>query len=54
MPLTGTARRAPIEQTDVTAHIVLNEIAQGVTLSGSGFRAKHAYPERVVKEATIG
>ena len=53
MPLTGTARRAPIEQTDVTAHIVLNEIAQGVTLSGSGFRAKHAYPERVVKEAIV-
>jgi ATP-dependent DNA helicase RecG len=48
-----TVRGPLIEQIDATVALVLNEIAQGVTLSGSGFRAKHAYPERVVKEAVV-
>ena len=48
-----TVRGPLIEQIDATVALVLNEIAQGVTLSGSGFRAKHAYPERVVKEAIV-
>lgn len=30
---------------------LLDELAQGLTLAGSGFRTVHRYPERVVKEA---
>jgi ATP-dependent DNA helicase RecG len=48
-----TVRGALIEQIDRTVRLVLDELAQGVTLSSSGFRAKHAYPERVVKEAIV-
>jgi len=48
-----TVRGPLIEQIDKTVTLVLSEIAQGVTLSGSGFKAKHAYPERVVKEAIV-
>jgi ATP-dependent DNA helicase RecG len=33
--------------------VVMDELAQGVTLSGSGFRTRHLYPERVVKEAIV-
>jgi ATP-dependent DNA helicase RecG len=32
---------------------VLDELAQGLTLSNSGFKARHVYPERVVKEAIV-
>ena len=48
-----TVRGPVIVQIDKTVEIVLNEIALGVTLAGSGFKAKHAYPERVVKEAIV-
>lgn len=48
-----TVRGPLIEQIDATVRMVLDEIAKGVTLSGSGFKAKHAYPERVVKEAIV-
>jgi ATP-dependent DNA helicase RecG len=48
-----TVRGPLIEQIDATVRMVLDEIAQGVTLSSSGFKAKHAYPERVVKEAIV-
>jgi ATP-dependent DNA helicase RecG len=48
-----TVRGALIDQIDRTVRLVLDELAQGVTLSSSGFRAKHAYPERVVKEAIV-
>lgn len=32
---------------------MLDELAQGLTLSGSGFKTHHVYPERVVKEAIV-
>jgi ATP-dependent DNA helicase RecG len=48
-----TVRGPLIEQIDKTVRLVLDEIAQGVTLTGSGFKARHAYPERVVKEAIV-
>lgn len=32
---------------------MLDELAQGLTLSSSGFKTVHAYPERVVKEAIV-
>ena len=50
---THKVRGPLIEQIDATVRRVLDEIAQGVTLSTSGFKAKHAYPERVVKEAIV-
>ena len=34
-----------------TFSYVLNELAHGLTLASSGFRTKHRYPERVIKEA---
>ena len=48
-----TVRGPLISQIDEAVRVVLDELAQGVTLSGSGFKAKHAYPERVVKEAIV-
>jgi ATP-dependent DNA helicase RecG len=48
-----TVRGPLIEQIDATIRLVLDELAQGVTLSGSGFKARHVYPERVVKEAIV-
>lgn len=48
------AIRGPlIEQIDTAVKAVLDELAQGLTLSGSGFKTKHLYPERVVKEAIV-
>lgn len=48
------AIRGPlIEQIDTAVKMVLDELAQGLTLSGSGFKTKHLYPERVVKEAIV-
>ena len=35
----------------VTDAYLLDELAQGLTLAGSGFRTVHRYPERVIKEA---
>lgn len=48
-----TIRGPLIEQIDRVVRLVLDELAQGVTLSGSGFQAKHEYPVRVVKEAIV-
>ena len=48
-----TIRGPLIEQIDTAVKIVLDELAQGLTLSGSGFKTKHIYPERVVKEAIV-
>ena len=42
-----------IEQIDAAVKTVLDELAQGLTLSSSGFKTKHVYPERVVKEAIV-
>jgi ATP-dependent DNA helicase RecG len=48
-----TIRGPVIEQIDAAVKTVLDELAQGLTLSGSGFKTKHLYPERVVKEAIV-
>ncbi len=48
-----TVRGPLIEQIDVAVKVVLDELAQGLTLSGSGFKTRHVYPERVVKEAIV-
>ncbi len=48
-----TIRGPVIDQIDVAVRAVLDELAHGITLAGSGFRAKHVYPERVVKEAIV-
>lgn len=48
-----TIRGALIDQIDRAVSVVMNELAQGVTLSGSGFKTRHVYPERVVKEAIV-
>ena len=48
-----TIRGPLVEQIDAAVRHVLDELAQGLTLSGSGFRTKHVYPERVVKEAIV-
>lgn len=48
-----TIRGPLIDQIDATIRLVLDELAQGLTLSSSGFKTVHAYPERVVKEAIV-
>jgi ATP-dependent DNA helicase RecG len=48
-----TVRGPLIDQIDATVKIVLDELADGLTLSSSGFKTKHAYPERVFKEAIV-
>lgn len=48
-----TVRGPLIDQIDVAVKIVLDELANGLTLSSSGFKTTHAYPERVVKEAIV-
>lgn len=48
-----TVRGPLVDQIDATVRLVLDELAQGLTLSGSGFKTVHAYPERVVKEAIV-
>lgn len=48
-----TIRGPLIDQIDATVRLVLEELAQGLTLSRSGFKTRHAYPERVVKEAIV-
>jgi ATP-dependent DNA helicase RecG len=42
-----------IDQIDQSIHEVLDALASGLTLSGSGFKTKHEYPERVIKEAIV-
>ena len=48
-----TIRGPLVDQIDAAVRTVLKELEQGVTLSGSGFKARHLYPERVVKEAIV-
>lgn len=48
-----TVRGPLVDQIDATVRAVLDELAQGLTLSGSGFKTMHVYPERVVKEAIV-
>ncbi len=48
-----TVRGPLVEQIDVAVRLVLDELAAGLTLAGSGFKAKHVYPARVVKEAVV-
>jgi ATP-dependent DNA helicase RecG len=48
-----TVRGPLVEQIDTAVRLVLDELAQGLTLSSSGFRTVHAYPARVVKEAIV-
>lgn len=48
-----TIRGPLIEQIDKAVRSVLDELVRGVTLLRSGFKARHAYPERVVKEAIV-
>lgn len=48
-----TIRGPLVEQIDATVIAVLDELAHGLTLSVSGFKTKHVYPERVVKEAIV-
>ena len=48
-----TIRGPLIEQIDAAVKAVLEELAAGLTLSSSGFKTKHVYPERVVKEAIV-
>lgn len=48
-----TLRGPLIRLIDETVRTVLDELAQGVELASSGFKAQHSYPERVVKEAIV-
>ncbi len=48
-----TLRGPLIRLIDDTVRTVLDELSQGVELTGSGFKAHHRYPERVVKEAIV-
>lgn len=48
-----TVRGPLIEQIDEAVRIVLDELASGLTLAGSGFKARHVYPDRVLKEAIV-
>ena len=48
-----TVRGPLVDQIDAAVTLVLDELAQGLTLSGSGFKTQHVYPERVVKEAIV-
>lgn len=48
-----TIRGPLVDQIDAAVRAVLDELAQGLTLSSSGFKTAHAYPERVVKEAIV-
>lgn len=40
-----------MEQISMAHRYVLNELASGLVIPGSGFKTAHAYPERVIKEA---
>ncbi|MBL8276587.1 MAG: putative DNA binding domain-containing protein [Pelomonas sp.] len=48
-----TVRGPLVDQIDAAVTLVLDELAQGLTLSSSGFKTQHVYPERVVKEAIV-
>ncbi len=48
-----TIRGPLIEQIDDAVRAVLRELEEGLTLASSGFKTRHVYPERVVKEAIV-
>jgi ATP-dependent DNA helicase RecG len=48
-----TIRGPLIAQIDDAVKAVLRELEEGLTLAGSGFKTRHVYPERVVKEAIV-
>jgi ATP-dependent DNA helicase RecG len=48
-----TIRGPLIEQIDRAVRAVLDELAEGLTLAGSGFKTRHTYPQRVVTEAIV-
>lgn len=48
-----TLRGPLVRLIDDTVRTVLDELAAGVELASSGFKARHRYPERVVKEAIV-
>ncbi|UUZ62045.1 putative DNA binding domain-containing protein [Polaromonas sp. P1-6] len=48
-----TVRGPLINQISEAVQQVLDALTEGITLAGSGFKAKHVYPERVVKEAIV-
>jgi ATP-dependent DNA helicase RecG len=48
-----TIRGPLIDQIDAAVMALLDELSLGVTLSGSGFKTLHLYPERVIKEAIV-
>lgn len=48
-----TIRGPLIEQIGEAVTLVLDALTEGITLVGSGFKARHVYPERVVKEAIV-
>jgi ATP-dependent DNA helicase RecG len=48
-----TLRGPLVRLIDDTVRAVLDELAAGVDLASSGFKARHRYPQRVVKEAIV-
>jgi ATP-dependent DNA helicase RecG len=48
-----TIRGPLVEQIEAAVTLVLRELEEGITLSSSGFKARHVYPDRVVKEAIV-
>lgn len=48
-----TIRGPLIVQIDDAVKAVLRELEEGLTLASSGFKTRHVYPERVVKEAIV-
>ena len=48
-----TIRGPLIDQIDEAVRAVQDELVQGVTLSSSGFKTRHVYPDRVMKEAIV-
>jgi len=48
-----TIRGPLIVQIDLATNAVMDALAQGITLQGSGFKSRHLYPRRVVTEAIV-
>jgi ATP-dependent DNA helicase RecG len=48
-----TIRGPLIGQIDDAVRAVLRELEQGLTLASSGFKTRHLYPQRVIKEAIV-
>jgi ATP-dependent DNA helicase RecG len=48
-----TIRGPLIEPIDDAVRAVLRELDEGLTLTSSGFKTRHVYPERVVKKAIV-